>query len=193
MTRFFDASIRPPRGGWSFPLNGELVTGYSESELIDIVRKWKINNGVFTSEGAIQEEIWEYFCGREPERCGRSGVTSTIAQPPKPGQAVMADKTPELQGPPIWTFLNTLAAQWNPGMHQYFLATVDAIIVILECSNCREEWRRLLGKYPPVDLATRLEVCQWVNRVHNEVNAKKGKTQFPYVRMVTEYGAPPEL
>lgn len=191
MIRFYDAQVRPPRGGWAYPVAGELVTAYSESELVDKIRKWEQNNGVFTTEADIQERLWEFFCDREPDRCGRHGVVSSIDRPPKPGLAVMADKTPELQGPPIWTFLNTLAAQWNPGLHQYFLATVDAIIVILECPNCREEWRRIIGLHPPTDLATRLEVCHWVNDRHNDVNQRKGKSLFPYVRMVTEFGAPP--
>ena len=192
MTKFFDAHIRPPKGGWNYPLNGELITAYGEGELIEHIAKWQRNNGQFVSEDAIRELIWDYFCRREPDRCGMHGVAPMSEETTPVGELIPAEKTPERQGPPIWTFLNTLAAQWNPGLHHYFMATMDAIIVILECPICRDEWRKLLFQYPPDKLGTRLAVCQWVNARHNDVNARKGKQLYPYSKMVTEYGAPPQ-
>jgi hypothetical protein len=190
MTRFFDAHIRPPKGGWSFPIGGTLVTRYSENDITDEIRKWRQNNGTYTSDAAITEELWAYYCARDPGRCGIRGeelktLERAKALPP-------AEKTPEMQGRPIWMFLNTIAAQWLPGTHDYFLATCDAIIVILECPKCREEWRSLLAQFPPAALKSRFEVCRWVNKVHNEVNSRLGKSSYPYSRMVSEYAAPAE-
>ena len=105
---------------------------------------------------------------------------------------VPGEKTPERQGPPLWLFLNTLAAQWTPELHNYFFATCDTLELILECQKCRFEWRRRLLQFPPHDLNSRFAVCRWVNKVHNEINVHLGKPSFPYARMVTEFGAPPE-
>lgn len=187
--RFFDAHVRPPRGGWNFEYQGKLINGYSESEIVEAVRRVQQNNGSYVSDAAISEMLWRYYCAREPDRCGQR-VSAPVASF-APGQFVVkAEVTPEIQGPGIWLFLNTLAVQWTPAFHDYFLATCDAIIVILECPDCRTEWRRLLTDYPPVSLASKLAVCHWVNDRHNDVNRKIGKQQFPYERMVSQFGAP---
>lgn len=193
MTRFFDAHVRPPRGGWNFPISGQLVSAHSESEILGILRKFRKNNGTYRDDAALSEELWSYYCQREPDRCGTDGKAVPVFNVPEVtplSHLIPAEKTPELQGPPTWTWLNTLAAQWNPGLHNYFMATCDAIIVVLECPICRDEWRKILAETPPSGLASRVAVCQWVNAAHNAVNARKGKAQYPYSKMIVNWGAP---
>lgn len=189
-SKFFDAHIRPPRGGWYYVVGGRDFQGYNESDLVAAIKKWRVNNGTYAGDDAIVAEIWDYFGRREPERLGVSAIPILNAPEPLPSSLVPAEKTPERQGPPIWLFLNTLAAQWNPALHDYFLATCDAILSILDCPDCRGEWSKLLVKFPPAQLNTRYAVCQWVNLVHNEVNDRKGRRAYPYASMVTEFGAP---
>lgn len=190
--RFFDASVRPPRGGWLFVVGGVQFEAYSEGDLVGEVAKWRRNNGTYVSDTSIEHEIWDYLCRREPDRCGETIYPPAPAPEGTPAGALIVPRevTPAVQGPGIWLFLNTLAVQWAPGLHDYFLATCDAIIAMLECPECREEWRRLLADDPPLALGSKLQVCQWVNRNHNKVNAKLGKQEFPYWKMVTEFGAP---
>lgn len=184
MTKFFDAATRPPRGGWSFMIAGARVDRYSETEILSALRAWRVNNGTFQSEIALQEELWTYYCSREPERCGAK--RGTVAETP----LAPRELTKEVIGPWIWQFLNLAAVRWHPGMKDWFLSLCDMIIVLLDCPICRDEWRVLLAEHPPLDLSTRLQVCQWVNYVHERVNAKLGKSPYPYERMVREYGAP---
>lgn len=187
---FFDAHIRPPRGGWNYTYQGELIQGYSESDIVEKITRIQRNNATFTTSQAIRDEIWKYFCSREPTRCGMATPPAPLPDAPAGVSLVSREITPVVQGPPIWTFLNTLACVWRPGLHDYFLATCDAVSAILECPDCRNEWRRQLNEHPPVSLDTRLKVCQWVNSRHNAVNARAGKLHYPYWRMVTEFGAP---
>lgn len=189
---FFDASIRPPRGGWHYPVGGAaLGTFYSENEVLEAMEKWERNQPNPRTEAQLRQALWAYYCEREPHRCG--------GKPENPGAKVSAgvylplepsEITKEMQGPPIWLFLNTLAAVWTPGLHHYFLATVDAIGAMLVCAKCQQEWRSLRREIPPEPLASRFAVCQWVNTVHNRVNAKAGKPHFPYTEMVVKFGAP---
>lgn len=186
IVKHFDTEIRPPRGGWSYPIAGEIVTKYSEGAIVGELKRWRVNNNTFVSDEALMREVWQYWCDREPERCGQlPGASSGSARLFQPRPV-----TKELQGPPIWTFLNTIAVQWTEGLHPYFLATCNAILGVLECPDCRGEWRRLLNDYPPASIASRVAACQWVNLVHNEVNKRKGGSIYPYQRMVTEWGAP---
>lgn len=186
IVRFFDVEIKPPRGGWAFPVGGTTVSRYSESEILTEVRKWRKNNGTFVSDDALLREMWQYWCAREPQRCGM--LPADVAAAAKILQPRPVDK--DLQGPPIWMFLNTLAVQWTEGFHPYFLMTCNAILGILECPDCMKEWRTLLNDYPPTSINSRVAACRWVNMVHNEVNKRKGGAIYPYERMVTEWGAP---
>lgn len=191
IAKFYDRQIKPPRGGWHFPLpRGVLIEKHSESDVIGEVKRWRKNNGTFVSDLDVEREVWNYYCNREPKRC--KGAAADSAPRISAGATVIpAEVTKELQGPPIWLFLNTLAVRWEPTLHDYFLHTIDAISVILECPICREEWRSLQTKRPATNISSKLEACQWVNAVHNEVNARIGKQAYPYSRMISEFGAPP--
>lgn len=186
IVKFFDVEIKPPRGGWTFPIGGRNVTGYSENEIFTAFKKWQVNNGQFVSDDAVTRAMWQFWCAREPQRCGM--LPGDVAAAARILQPRDVDK--DLQGPPIWMFLNTLAVQWNEGMHPYFLATCNAILGILVCPDCLREWRTILNDYPPSAITSRLACCQWVNLVHNEVNKRKGGAIYPYERMVIEWGAP---
>lgn len=187
--RFFDAHVRPPRGGWHYSIGGKHIGGFSEEQILEEMGKFHRNNGTGKTDGELRAELWNYYCSREPERCGRT-PHKRIAEPS--GPVAPGEKTPQRQGPPIWTFLNTVAAQWTPMLHDFFLSVLDHISVILECPTCKLEWQSILRdeRESVQRLGTRLEVCRWVNRVHNLVNERAGKAQFPYLRMVTDYGAP---
>lgn len=187
IVKFFDVEIKPPRGGWNFPIGGETVLARSEGEIFDALKAWQKNNSTFVSDEATLREMWDYWCQRESTRCGM--LPSDFKET---AQARMVPRaiTKELQGPPIWTFLNTLAAQWSPGLHPYFLDTCNAIHTILECPDCQREWRAIMHETPPTSIKSRLAACQWVNAAHNIVNRRRGVSEYSYARMVREWGAP---
>lgn len=186
IAKFFNAATKPPKGGWHFTLGEQRFDGSSESEVAAKLKKWRRNNLTFVSDVDIERELWAYWCGRQPERCyQRVDQTQVVLGAVKP-----AELTKQLQGPPIWTFLNTLAAVWEPGLHPLFLNLCDSISVILQCPLCRMEWQSILAEKRPTNLASRLEVCQWVNDVHNQVNSRAGKPNYPYEQMVSQWGAP---
>lgn len=189
IAKFYDRQIKPPRGGWHFPLSGgNTLSRHSESDILAELKRWRKQNGTFVSDLDLERELWNYYCSREPARC--RATTADAQKVASVSVSGPVEVTKEMQGPPIWTFLNTLAVQWTPGLHDYFLATCDMLPAILVCPICTEEWRRLLRNRPPQALSTRFAVCQWLNAVHNEVNQRVNKPAYPYSRMVTEYGAP---
>lgn len=187
IVKFYDAHVRPPRGGWNFMIGGELVQKHSEADIIDEVKRYRRNNGTFTSEDDISRELWAYWCSRQPERCGQSKKPEDTATRAIP---TPRDLTPAVMGPWVWQFLNLAAARWTPMLHGWFLELCDTILVLLECPICRSEWSSILQRRSPARLETRLAVCQWVLWAHNEVNAKKGKPEYRYEQMILDYGAP---
>lgn len=187
IVKFFNAHVIPPRGGWSFPINGQLVERHTESDIHAEVKRWRQNNGTFVSDEEITRELWAYYCKNQPERCGLSAkqVASTAASEVTP-----RDLTKEVIGPWIWQFLNLAAVRWQPGTHGFFLDLCDQIIVLLDCPICRNEWGHILHSRSPGPIKTRVQACEWANWAHNQVNARIGKNTYPYSRMVAEYGAP---
>jgi len=144
------------------------------------------NNGSYVNEASIEAELWDYFCSREPVRCGK--MPHEVAAMSKPLKS--REITKELQGGPIWTFLNTLAAVWEEGLHPYFLATCNAIVSILECPDCQREWRLILKETPPSGLKNKLSVCRWVWNAHNTVRRRIGRADYPWEAAVKEWGFP---
>lgn len=187
ITKFYDLGTRPPRGGFNYPVGNEIIMKHSEGDVLDELRKYRKNNGTYVSDDELLREMWAYWCQREPTRCG---MLPHEAEEHAKRNLAPRPVTKELQGPPIWAFLNTLAVQWNDGLHPYFLATCNAILAMMECPDCRREWSQILRETPPTVVKTRLAACQWVNGVHNTVNRRRGVSEYPYDRMVREWGAP---
>jgi hypothetical protein len=188
IAKFWDRQIKPPKGGWHYNLSGNVtLERHSEAEIHAAVKQWRQNNQTFASDLDIERELWVYYCNREPKRCKNAMAehSATVKSANAP-----VEVTKEMQGPPIWTFLNTLAVQWQPALADYFLHTVDTISAILVCPICQTEWQTLLRNRNPRNISSKLEACIWVNAVHNEVNARVGKPAYPYSRMVTDWGAP---
>ena len=96
--KFHNRSVVPPRGGWSFPIQGRMISKHSEHELIQELLAIGKANGQPISAATAELEIWKYFCSREPDRC-------------KNGEAVGSTQndvdvlTREVWGPWIWKFL----------------------------------------------------------------------------------------
>jgi len=187
--KFYDRANRPPRGGWHFPIHGQTLQKHSESEIFEGLKRWRKNNGTYISDLDIEREIWSYYCNREPQRCSATAPSSS-SRTSGSGPVTPREVTKEMQGPPLWLFLNTLAVQWTPALHDYFLHTIDAVISILVCPLCRAEWRDVVRNTHADQISSASEACHWVNDRHNEINERLGKAYYPYSRMVREFGAP---
>ena len=81
VAKFYDSEQRPPRGGWSVSISGMAFSGFSESQVREAVKSWRVNNGTFVSDHEIMREIWEIWRKNEPERETRDfpGIGTSIA------------------------------------------------------------------------------------------------------------------
>lgn len=68
VAKFYDAEVRPPRGGWSVVIHGREFSGFSENDVKTAIKSWQINNGTFVSDHDIIEKIWAIWISREPDR-----------------------------------------------------------------------------------------------------------------------------
>lgn len=182
VVKFQDRDVRPPKNGWSFPIQGKIVTRHSESAIIqEMLAAAKANNRPYDRNQATVD-LWSYYNEREPERAraGRERVDG------KPSEADVL--VPEVWGPIIWRFLNLAAARYNETFFKHLVGQVSALMT---CPECRQEWRKVVEERPPTDVVDAKSACVWVNHMHNAINARLGRKPYSYSRMVTEYGAPP--
>jgi hypothetical protein len=183
IVKFHDVSVRPPRGGWHYKLAGQRIEANSQSELIALIRNHQKNNGVYNGDAEIERQLWQYYCLLEPSRCSGSTTRQPrLEQPMKP-----VEFTPKFYGPIIWRFLNFAAVRFNP---EFFNRLCDALVAMIDCPECRDEWREILASEPPASLTTSHDACKWVLRQHNRVNAKLGKRTYTYAEAVAQYAFP---
>lgn len=186
MTKFHDAAERSPVGGWHFfydPSDGTtMFKKSSPDEVIDELVKYRRNNGQNFARASIEEQVWNYWCSRDPVRCGQSAPSKVVPFLPR-------DLTPKVFGPWIWPFLNLAAVRFDHIGPERFFGILASVMQLMTCPECQKHWADILEANPP-EVNNAKEACQWVNRVHNLVNAITGAAQYGYEKMVVEFGAP---
>lgn len=187
IAKFWNRNTVPPRNGWHFTVGGQQITRYSENEILQELRQWRKNNGTYVSDAALEKEIWDYYCSREPERCGTATVanrsTATVT-------LVHKELSKEEIGRILWRHLNLFAASWTPQLKGLFVQNVDVMLLLLSCPVCQNEWRQVVRDNPPHSISSRFQACQWAWNVHDQVNLRLGKTRYSYQQAAAEYGFP---
>lgn len=182
IVKFFDASERPPRGGWVATIRGREHVANSESGVVDAARDAWINAGEYRDDDEIRAELWRFWCAREPERCrqpgqANAGYTSDKA-PSSDGSAPAPWKTAE--GPTLWRKLHYYGAAL------YKQGSIDAMATRrwletfrreIACEDCRNNWSLELGQLPPA-LNTATLFFEWTVAIHNAINSRVGHPQF---------------
>lgn len=94
--------------------------------------------------------------------------------------------SPELWGGPFWTVLHTVAYDY-PTDHvtQEDRARARRFVRVfgenLPCGVCQHHFEQMLREHPLDDqvLSGRDSFVAWANKLHNEVNVRKGKPEVP--------------
>jgi hypothetical protein len=90
---------------------------------------------------------------------------------------------PEVWGPPIWTFLHTLAEKIKEDQYQ-ILGTglvfhIKRIVSHLPCPDCSRHASRFLNSLPPERLSNKTDLKNALYILHNSVNRRKNKPLQP--------------
>jgi len=83
----------------------------------------------------------------------------------------------------FWNIMHQLpyaVKRWdNTTMEKLILFYKVWVTVNLQCSYCRGHYQKWIKKYPPV-VSDRTSLSQWLFRLHNDVNQRSSKPQFPW-------------
>lgn len=176
---FHDHWMPPMPGGWHFPEKGEYVRGSSPDDVFEKIKKVRSNNGKHADDAALESELWSYWCGLDPARCGQPAITPT----PSPREIPK-----EQWGRNLWIHLNHAAVNFD---REYFVAFVAALSrTLIPCEECRGHFNTLLETLPPWSVETKEDACKWAFEAHNRVSQRLGKPVFTWAQAVIEYGFP---
>lgn len=179
--KFFNLHMAPAPGGWHFWFDADRkqypVIGGSAQQVFDRIKNYQTNNRAFTSDDAIWQMLWKYWCSLEPARCLERKSNAVSVPPPK-----------EVWGPIVWRMLNWAAVNWRP---TFFEALVQEVRErFIPCPECQAHFDQILIRRPVSRISSVLTACRWINEVHNEVNLSIGKPNYSYAQMAADYGAP---
>lgn len=154
----------------------------SPDAVIDELVKHRRNNGQNFSRASIEEEVWKYWCSRDPVRCGGSEATRPVPFLPR-------DQKPEFFGPIIWPFLNLAATRFDHIGPDRFFQIVASVVNLMSCPDCQRHWLEVISDNPP-EVRDAKSACQWVYLVHSLVSHHLGKPAYTYAQGVVDYGFP---
>jgi len=88
-------------------------------------------------------------------------------------------------GPFVWKSLHYIAAQYPlvPTMDdkKNYKIFFETLAFVLPCASCRFHFSKLLRDFPMDEyLDSRETLSEWVWEAHNKVNARIGKSKYPY-------------
>lgn len=78
-------------------------------------------------------------------------------------------------GPISWYMIHGLPWRVDPTLAERFLWSTSNV---LPCIHCRQSFRALL-RMEPIDARQPITLAEWTWRVHNAVNGKLGKPEYP--------------
>lgn len=92
--------------------------------------------------------------------------------------------SPEVWGPPIWTFLHTLAEKIKEDQYNkisiVLLSFIRRICSYLPCPSCSKHATYFLNQLKPDNYKTKADFKTLFFMFHNQVNVRKKKPVFNY-------------
>jgi hypothetical protein len=158
--RFHNPESSPPPGGWYYFLDfarpDTRVSGYSPPEVFAQVKTWRQNNGRFTTDAELDAELWAFWCGLQPQRCGQTGPPTSI-QPHVVGWADVAS----FARMAVESLFGGLVEQQEADRRAAICAECPLNQPLGDCPKCRETvgWLRekIAGRSTRLD--NRLNAC----------------------------------
>lgn len=99
--------------------------------------------------------------------------------------------TKEELGRSTWTFLHTLAAQFPLKPTKQEQRDAKELMAIISrlypCKTCSEHFKEVLKTHPP-KTNSGAELSKWMCKVHNIVNKRLGKPEFPCAQVDFKWG-----
>jgi FAD-linked sulfhydryl oxidase len=93
-------------------------------------------------------------------------------------------------GSHAWLFLHTVTLNYpeNPNEFdkKHYKDFFESLSHVIPCEVCKNHYKKNIKKYP-IKLESRESLTRWLHKIHNLVNIKNGKEEYPYDKFIEKY------
>jgi FAD-linked sulfhydryl oxidase len=113
---------------------------------------------------------------------GASLLGSAMSGSPAPDTYKDCPADVEQLGRHTWTFLHSTAAYYpekpSEAHKKNAMGLFGSLPSLYPCRHCADELQKEMKIIGPPDVSGRLQLSNWLCRIHNEVNSRLGKREF---------------
>lgn len=93
-------------------------------------------------------------------------------------------------GSHAWLFLHTITLNYpeepNDFDKKQYKDFFENLSHVIPCEICKNHYKKNIKIYP-IDLESRESLTRWLHKLHNLVNVKNGKEEYPYDKFIEKY------
>ena len=97
---------------------------------------------------------------------------------------------PNIWGSHAWLFLHTITLNYPDKPTKYdkdnYKDFFESLGHVIPCEVCKSHYKQNIKKYP-IQLDSKESLTRWLHMIHNIVNVKTGKDEYPYGDFIQKY------
>ena len=97
---------------------------------------------------------------------------------------------PNIWGSHAWLFLHTITLNYPDKPTKYdkdnYKDFFESLSHVIPCEVCKSHYKQNIKKYP-IQLDSKESLTRWLHMIHNIVNVKTGKDEYPYGDFIHKY------
>jgi hypothetical protein len=97
---------------------------------------------------------------------------------------------PNIWGSHAWLFLHTITLNYPDNPSRYdkdnYKDFFESLSHVIPCEVCKSSYKQNIKKYP-IQLDSKESLTRWLHMIHNIVNVKTGKDDYPYDDFIKKY------
>ena len=98
---------------------------------------------------------------------------------------------PNIWGNHAWLFLHTITLNYPDEPNRFdkenYKHFFENLSHVIPCEVCKGHYKQNIKKHP-IQLDSKESLTKWLHKIHNLVNVKNGKDEFPYDDFIKKYG-----
>jgi len=97
---------------------------------------------------------------------------------------------PKIWGNHAWLFLHTITLHYPDNPTDFdkerYKKFFESLSHVIPCDICKSHYKQNIKKYP-INLESKESLTRWLHKIHNLVNIKNGKEEYPYDKFIDKY------
>jgi len=96
----------------------------------------------------------------------------------------------KIWGSHAWLFLHTITLNYPDNPTKFDIDNYknffENLSNVIPCEVCKAHYKKNIKMYP-IQLESKESLTKWLHKIHNLVNVKNGKDEYPYEQFIEKY------